>query len=131
MKFEVTVKVLQGIRSGIGLNTGNPFRYQGVILETQDGDHSARWLASLGTEMVDKVEREGIKVGDRVLVDLTFTTVVNYNKFVDNKVYVKDITKSPGSQTPQPLHFETNQKLGGAGMGEASQQYPPIQYPKA
>ncbi len=91
MRFEATVKKLNELKSGVSENTGDPWRYRGVILETPDGDRVARWLATLGTKMVDEVERQGIKEGDKVIVDLRFFTSTNYNKFVDNKIFVESI----------------------------------------
>jgi len=91
MKFEATVKVVNSVQEGVSRSTGNPYKYQSVILEAQDGEHSARWLASMGTKQVESFAQQGIKVGDRVIVDLSFQTAVNNNNFVNNKVYVNEI----------------------------------------
>ena len=93
MRFEATVKKLNEVKSGVSENTGDPWKYRGVILETPDGERVARWLATLGTKMGDEVERQGIKEGDKVIVDLRFFTSTNYNKFVDNKIFVDSIQK--------------------------------------
>ena len=103
MKFQAIVKKLNDVKSGVSENTGDPWKYRGVILETQDGERVARWLATLGTKMVDEVARQGITEGSKVIVNLHFFTQTNYNKYVDNKVFVDSITlvsSLPPVQTP-------------------------------
>ena len=103
MRFEATVKKLNQVKSGQSDHTGDIWKYQGIILEAPDGEKVARWLATLGTKMVDEVARQGIKEGDKVIADLRFTTQSNYNKFVDNKIYVERIalvSSLPPVQTP-------------------------------
>lgn len=103
MKFEAIVKKLNDLKQGVSMHTGETWRYRGVILETQDGERPARWLATLGTKMVDEVDRQGITEGSKVIVDLHFFTQTNYNKYVDNKVFVDSIalvSSLPPVQTP-------------------------------
>ena len=103
MKFEAIVKKLNDLKQGVSQNTGDPWKYRGVILEVQDGDKVARWLATMGTKMVEEAARLGITEGSKVIVDLRFFTQTNYNKFVDNKVFVDSITlvsSLPPVQTP-------------------------------
>ena len=106
MKFNATVKVLQEVKSGTSDSTGNAYKYQGVILEFADGERLARLLASLGTEQVESVQKQGIAVGSRVIVDLQFTTRVNYNKFVENKIYVSQIALASALPQPQYPQFK-------------------------
>lgn len=91
MKFEVIVKKLNEVKTGVSENSGDRWKYQGAILEAQDGEKVARWLATLGTEAVDEVQRLGITEGCRLIVDLHFATKKNYNNYVDNKVYVESM----------------------------------------
>ena len=103
MRFEAIVKKLNDLKQGVSQTTGNPWKYRGVILEVQDGERVARWLATLGTKMVDEVARQGITEGSKVIVDLHFFTQTNYNKYVDNKVFVDSIALAsslPPVETP-------------------------------
>lgn len=103
MKFQATVKVLSDVKSGISRNTGDEYKYQSMTIEFPDGEGTARMLTSLGTKEVEKVASLGIQRGSQVFVDLYCTTVTTFNKFVENRIYVRDIAlagKLPEVQVP-------------------------------
>lgn len=110
MKFEATVKVINPLKEGMSQATGNPYKYQSIVLEAPDGEHTARWLASLGTRQVEVFQQLGIKPGMKVIVDLTFTTHIN-SSYVDNRIYVNEIALAdvlPKPEYPQYPQAGTN-----------------------
>ena len=93
MKFEATVKILNEVKEGVSQASGNSYKYQSMILETADGEGVARVLVSLGTKQVDAMQSQDIQVGNRVVVDLTFTTYITRANYVENRIYVNEIAK--------------------------------------
>lgn len=94
MKFEATVKLLHEAKKGVSKSSGNEYRFQQMILETKDGDEGvARFLVSLGTKQVEDVKSLGIEVGCRVVADLNFCTYVTRSNYVENRIYVNEISK--------------------------------------
>ena len=93
MKFEATVKVVNEVKEGVSQASGNNYKYQSMILETADGEGVARVLVSLGTKQVDAMQSQDIQVGNRVVVDLTFTTYITRANYVENRIYVNEIAK--------------------------------------
>ena len=93
MKFEAIVKVVNEVKEGVSQASGNNYKYQSIILETPDGEGVARLLVSLGTKQVDEMQSQDIQVGNRVVVDLTFTTYITRANYVENRIYVNEIAK--------------------------------------
>jgi len=94
MKFEATVKLLHEVKKGVSKSSGNEYMFQQMILEAKDGEEGvARFLVSLGTKQVEDVKSQGIEVGSRVVADLVFCTYITRSSYVENRVYVNEISK--------------------------------------
>ena len=91
MKIEAIVKVVNPAKEGTSQSTGNEYKYQTIVIEFPDGEKKGRLLVSLGTQQVESFRRQAIAVGSKVIVDLEFATVINFNKFVENRFYVREI----------------------------------------
>lgn len=116
MKFQATVKVVNEVKTGISRNTGDEYKYQTIVIEVPDGEKTARMVVSLGTREVESVQKQGIEKGSQVVVDLSFTTVVNFSKYVDNRIYVNEIASIQTPQTPSSLPLN-----GEGGYGNLPQ----------
>lgn len=98
MIIDCTVKVINEMKSGYSRSSGNPYKYQAIILEWADNGQFARAMASMGTEQVESFAQQGIKVGDRVRAEVCFATQLR-NDYVENRVYVRNIQLKAISQS--------------------------------
>ena len=105
----MTIKVVTEVKTGVSATTGNPWKGMNVVLALPDGEFEARFYASLRGEMVDRFAEMGLKVGDRVDVELAFLTE-SYRGYISNKVYVKGLRYAAcGNETSAACGNETSQ----------------------
>lgn len=86
MKLKVNVKVIGELRTGTSKSTGNPWKSQNLVLETLDQEGTQRFSVVAFGDSCDELLREGVRVGDCLLVSLWFNTSSARSGYIYNEI---------------------------------------------